>query len=125
VPVATSEVFARRVPVDGAPMPDRLPAWNTTAELAAWLDTQRNDLETAATALAPGIGAARAALAAERGCLLARMSGSGSTVFGIFADDAAASAAARAIAAAEPGWWVQATRTLEAPPPVQEKRLTT
>jgi 4-diphosphocytidyl-2-C-methyl-D-erythritol kinase len=124
-PVATADVFARRARTDGAPMPDHLPAFGAAAGLAAWLQAQRNDLEAAATDLTPEIGAARAALAARRGCLLARMSGSGSTVFGIFAHGDAASAAAAAIAAAHPGWWVRATRTLAAPPPVQERRLTT
>jgi 4-diphosphocytidyl-2-C-methyl-D-erythritol kinase len=34
------------------------------------------------------------------------MSGSGATCFGLFADPLSAAAAARAIRAAEPGWWV-------------------
>lgn len=40
------------------------------------------------------------------------MSGSGSTCFAVAADDDAAYDAARAIASAYPGWWVQATQTL-------------
>ena len=41
-------------------------------------------------------------MAARPGCLLARMSGSGATVFGLFAD----AAQARAAAAPGPdGWW--------------------
>jgi len=34
------------------------------------------------------------------------MSGSGATCFGLFADPLSASAAARALRVAEPGWWV-------------------
>jgi 4-diphosphocytidyl-2-C-methyl-D-erythritol kinase len=34
------------------------------------------------------------------------MSGSGATCFGLFADPLSANAAARAVRAAEPGWWV-------------------
>jgi 4-diphosphocytidyl-2-C-methyl-D-erythritol kinase len=38
--------------------------------------------------------------------MLARMSGSGATCFGLFADPLSANAAARALQAAQPGWWV-------------------
>ena len=62
-----------------------------------------NDLEAPAIALAPPIGAVLAALAARPGCLLARMSGSGATCFGLFATPAAASGAADGLA--RPGWW--------------------
>jgi 4-diphosphocytidyl-2-C-methyl-D-erythritol kinase len=37
------------------------------------------------------------------------MSGSGATCFGLFAASTQADAAARALAAAHPGWWVRAT----------------
>ncbi|MDE2006852.1 MAG: 4-(cytidine 5'-diphospho)-2-C-methyl-D-erythritol kinase, partial [Rhodospirillales bacterium] len=43
------------------------------------------------------------ALAARPGCLLARMSGSGATCFGIFADPQTAARAAQALD--RPGWW--------------------
>lgn len=69
----------------------------------------RNDLEAPALTVAPVIGEALAALRAQDGCRLARMSGSGATVFGIFADRGRAAAAARTIAAAMPGWWVAPT----------------
>jgi 4-diphosphocytidyl-2-C-methyl-D-erythritol kinase len=49
-----------------------------------------------------------AALAAAPGCLLARMSGSGATCFGLFAAAPEAGAAARSIAGAHPAWWVRA-----------------
>ena len=51
-----------------------------------------------------------AAIAETGGCLLARMSGSGATCFGLFADAQAAARASRRIAAAQPDWWVVATR---------------
>ena len=43
---------------------------------------------------------------AASGCRLTRMSGSGATVFGLFDDAAAASAAA--VALQRPGWWTKA-----------------
>jgi 4-diphosphocytidyl-2-C-methyl-D-erythritol kinase len=63
----------------------------------------RNDLEPAANALCPVIGSVLASLAAVPGCLLARMSGSGATCFGLFVDTEAAEAAARGLV--RPGWW--------------------
>ena len=59
------------------------------------------------------IGAVIAALAAQPGCALARMSGSGATVFGLFGAMAEAEAAATRLRAAEPGWWVVATRSAQ------------
>jgi 4-diphosphocytidyl-2-C-methyl-D-erythritol kinase len=69
----------------------------------------RNDLEPAAIALCAEIGKAIAAVKAEKGCLLARMSGSGPTCFGIFESDTAAAAAARHIASRKRRYWVRAT----------------
>ncbi|MCH9021098.1 MAG: hypothetical protein IIA73_12130, partial [Proteobacteria bacterium] len=59
--------------------------------------------------LAPAVGDTLTALAAEPGCLLARMSGSGATCFGLFATAGEASSAAARMAAARPGWWVVST----------------
>ncbi|HXQ65016.1 MAG TPA: 4-(cytidine 5'-diphospho)-2-C-methyl-D-erythritol kinase, partial [Alphaproteobacteria bacterium] len=58
----------------------------------------------AATRLCPAIAEVLAALGAQPGCLLARMSGSGATCFGLFGQAADAAAAAQALA--RPGWWV-------------------
>lgn len=66
-----------------------------------------NDLELAAIKLFPSIGQAEDILANANGCLLSRMSGSGSTVFGIFESENQASAASKHIAQAHPDWWVK------------------
>ena len=81
--------------------------------LARELAARRNDLEAPAARLAPSVDDARAALAAEPGCLLARMSGSGATCFGIFAGAAEAAAAARRIASRRPAPWVAAAPLLD------------
>jgi 4-diphosphocytidyl-2-C-methyl-D-erythritol kinase len=73
------------------------------------LSGYRNDLEAAAMALCPDIKRAVTMLRAERGCLLARMSGSGPTCFGIYESDQAAEAAARNISARKRKFWVRAT----------------
>lgn len=76
--------------------------------LAAYLGPARNDLEPHAVNRQSVIGAARDFLAECPGCLLARMSGSGATVFGLFGSAAAAERASRQAAAR--GWWAMAAR---------------
>ncbi len=69
------------------------PPWAGDLEsYAASLANYRNDLQPAAVALCPEIERALTIIRAEPGCLFARMSGSGPTCFGIFADDASAEA---------------------------------
>lgn len=80
------------------------------AALAEALRPYANDLTRPAVELLPVIGQVLERLAAADGCLIARMSGSGATCFALFPTDAAASAAADTIAAAEPRWWAVATR---------------
>jgi len=108
VQVSTPVVFRGLARKDNAPMPADLPRMPSVAELAAFLATQRNDLEAPALVAEPVIGLAKAALGAQAGCHLARMSGSGATCFGLFADALTAGAAAGAIRAAHPTWWVEA-----------------
>ncbi|MBI3710670.1 MAG: 4-(cytidine 5'-diphospho)-2-C-methyl-D-erythritol kinase [Proteobacteria bacterium] len=79
------------------------------AHLAALLRAGGNDLTAAAQSLVPEIGDALAALAASPGCLLARMSGSGATCFGLYDDRVAAQRAVGWIAARAKDWWVVAT----------------
>ncbi len=106
VPVPTGPVFAALARRDNAPLPPTLPRLGDAGMLAAWLRTCRNDLEPPACALVPAVGQVLSALAVQRGCLLARMSGSGATCFGLFATASGAAAAAAALRAAAPGWWV-------------------
>jgi 4-diphosphocytidyl-2-C-methyl-D-erythritol kinase len=86
--------------------------WADELALIAMLKATSNDLEAPAIALCPVIAQALEALGAEAQCALARMSGSGATCFGIFAGRAAAERAARAIARAQPAWWVRPARLL-------------
>ncbi|MCQ8279653.1 4-(cytidine 5'-diphospho)-2-C-methyl-D-erythritol kinase [Acetobacteraceae bacterium KSS8] len=80
------------------------PRWLDARAMAADLAALRNDLEEPAIALCPEIRVVLDAIAAEPGCLLARMSGSGATCFGLFATLAEAERAAGALS--RPGWWV-------------------
>ena len=67
-----------------------------------------NDLTEAAISVTPVIRDVLVALASLRGCALARLSGSGATCFGLFADEASAGEAEAALRAARPTWWVTA-----------------
>lgn len=78
----------------------------TAAEMGDALRARHNDLESAAMTLQPIIGDVIDMLVASPGCLFARMSGSGATCFGIFADEALMQDAAAAISLARPTWWV-------------------
>jgi len=69
----------------------------------------RNDMEDAACVIAPIVAHVLATLAGARGCRLARMSGSGATCFALFDSCRQAGAAAKAITAAHPEWWVKPT----------------
>lgn len=82
------------------------------AELVAIVQTRGNDLATAAIHMAPVIGHVLDALEACDGALMARMSGSGATCFGLFADPAKAAAATFKLAAQHAGWWIK-TGSLE------------
>lgn len=96
-------------PINGADRPAPPADWSVAAVID-WLAAQRNDLEAPALALTPVIGQALAAMADAPGVELARMSGSGATVFGLCRTIEAAEAAARALGAAWPGAWVRAIR---------------
>lgn len=74
---------------------------------ADWLADQRNDLERPAINVAPVIASALTALGATDGCLVARMSGSGATLFGLYPDQASADQAAAALRVAYPDWWIK------------------
>jgi 4-diphosphocytidyl-2-C-methyl-D-erythritol kinase len=78
-------------------------------DLLTFLAAHGNDLEPAAIALRPVIADVLARVRALPGCRLARMSGSGATCFALFGDPDEAAAAARALSAAHPAWWVRAT----------------
>jgi 4-diphosphocytidyl-2-C-methyl-D-erythritol kinase len=111
VALATPAVFAARRGAFSAP--GRAPlAVADAAALAQWLAPRHNDLTAAAIGLVPAIGEVLAALAAARGSLIARMSGSGATCFALFDTSEAAAAAAAELAASHPGWWVKPGRLI-------------
>ncbi|PVH30548.1 4-(cytidine 5'-diphospho)-2-C-methyl-D-erythritol kinase [Pararhodobacter oceanensis] len=109
----TPEVFKVLETKNNPPMPAQLPMWRDARELCDWLASQRNDLEPPARHLLPVIDQVLDALAAQPGCLLARMTGSGATCFGIFISEAQRDHAAKALA--RPEWFIGATRSYGSP----------
>lgn len=110
VAVQTAEVFKRIAARSYAYAPTFAAA--SARELAMRLDQTTNDLAPPAKAIAPIIMTAENALVATDGCLIARMSGSGATTFGLYASKESAEAAARTITSKHPTWWVKAAAVL-------------
>ncbi|MSO64430.1 MAG: 4-(cytidine 5'-diphospho)-2-C-methyl-D-erythritol kinase [Alphaproteobacteria bacterium] len=104
-PLATKDVFAAwRAPGSGRAV--RLP--RDGGRQLRLVEAAHNDLTTAAQQLEPAVTRVLEALAAQAGCRVARMSGSGPTCFGLFSDRVAASRAAAAMTQRQPDWWVRA-----------------
>lgn len=114
VAVPTRDVFAALDQRSGVAMPLPRGRFTDTADLLRFLETTRNDLEEPARRIQPVIGEVLTAIASLPGALLTRMSGSGATCFGIFADDDCCRRAAEGLKARQPGWWVAPTFVPEA-----------
>lgn len=112
-PVSTPAVYRKFDELGrfGDVAPPRMPAaFESAAELAGWLATQRNDLEAPAIAVEPEVGVVLETLAEEREALLARVSGSGGTCFALCASDIEAEGLAERLEAMAPRWWVRRCR---------------
>ena len=105
VALATPAVFRARAGSGFTPPADLPAGWSDAAAMARDLAALRNDLEAPAITLCPVIAEVLAALWGLPGCLLARMSGSGATCFGLFATPAEARQTARML---PEGWWCDA-----------------
>ncbi|MCB1487634.1 MAG: 4-(cytidine 5'-diphospho)-2-C-methyl-D-erythritol kinase [Bauldia sp.] len=111
VSVATGNVFRRLEAAERSGLPPLPEPIGPLIEFIFWLRNTRNDLFAPAAEEAPLVETAVRALASDRDCAFARMSGSGATAFGIFMSQEAANRAAARIQKAEPDWWVAVTRT--------------
>jgi 4-diphosphocytidyl-2-C-methyl-D-erythritol kinase len=109
VAVPTRDVFASLQTRSGVEMELPRGHFRDTADLLRFLETTRNDLEAPARQIQPVIGEVLEAIGALPGALMTRMSGSGATCFGIFADDDCCRRAAATLAQAQPGWWIAST----------------
>ena len=75
------------------------------ADFAGRLAQCRNDLTEAAISVTPQIRDVLSALETVPDCALARLSGSGATCFGLFADERSARSAEQQLRARHPHWW--------------------
>ncbi|MDE3059400.1 MAG: 4-(cytidine 5'-diphospho)-2-C-methyl-D-erythritol kinase [Pseudomonadota bacterium] len=113
LPLATADVFGRFSGVFAAAS-DAPEAIDSLDDLAMLIQLRQNALTPAAAALMPAINDVLAAIRNSSGCLLARMSGSGATCFGLYASEASARMAAETIHGKHPGWWCVSTGFHEA-----------
>lgn len=101
VPLSTGPVFKAWDGTDHGPLASGNPL---QAAMAG-----RNDLEPPALRLCPVIGEVIERLAAQPGCTLARMSGSGATCFALFESAGIRDAAKEAIGTERSSWWMLAS----------------
>ncbi|MDE2739259.1 MAG: 4-(cytidine 5'-diphospho)-2-C-methyl-D-erythritol kinase [Paracoccaceae bacterium] len=110
-PVQTQDVYKGLTKVNNSSQTP-FPALGNKNDIISWIREQRNDLEPPALQLCPEIKNILSRLRDQEGCMVARMSGSGGTCFGIFQTAEQVSVAAKTIKQLEPGWWIQPTRIL-------------
>ena len=118
-PISTPEVFASYAKLcewensyKVRPLPSASPPPKTSE---AWLEViakRTNDLQPAASLLCPDISQIAGQVAAQNGCQIARMSGSGATVFGLFLARQEADQARANLQAEWPDWWVKSAELM-------------
>jgi 4-diphosphocytidyl-2-C-methyl-D-erythritol kinase len=108
VPLSTADVFRKLEQRDNPGLPQLIDPLLRPAQLGLYLGETRNDLESPALAIVPTIGELTARLAQFDDCILARMSGSGATVFGLFGSSKQAHQAAHDLRETWPDYWVAA-----------------
>ena len=108
--VSTPEIFRHLASKNNPPLGQR-----GDEPWMAFIGKSRNDLEPPARAVLTEIGEA-STLLSEAGADLVRMSGSGATCFGLFDTMENAQSAAARLRQQRPGWYVQATKTIDGLP---------
>lgn len=108
-PVSTPAIFRLLTEKRNPPMPEAASGWG--ASPLSRLASLRNDLQPAAETLEPAILTVIEALK-KTGAVLARMSGSGATCFGIYGDDHSLFAATDILRHHHPDWFIEPTVTL-------------
>jgi 4-diphosphocytidyl-2-C-methyl-D-erythritol kinase len=108
VPAPTALVFSRFEAAfkNTVTLPD---PFETCAQMISLLNTTENDLYRPACSINPAIAEVITAIEQTTACLLARMSGSGSSCFGLYAHEKEALQAAEKLRKQHPDWWIQST----------------
>ncbi len=110
--VSTPKVFAALESRDNPSLPDP-EGVDDKDRFLGWLAGTRNDLQPPAQSMVGEIDQCLSALHLA-GAHFARMSGSGASCFGVFANAEAAGMAAEKLRADRPDWFIAATRTISA-----------
>jgi 4-diphosphocytidyl-2-C-methyl-D-erythritol kinase len=111
IPVSTRQIFINHSGNFSQSAPFEQPL-NNLSELVALLVNRSNDLTNAAIIEAPIIRNILSTFGQYPGTLLARLSGSGATCFGLFENETDAKTAAVSLAEKNPQWWVCAAPML-------------
>jgi len=83
--------------------------FNSTNEVISFISTLENDLQTITFSLVPEVNKIIKVLQSHNNCLLARMSGSGATCFGLYPSKKCAINASSVITKQYKQWWVRPT----------------
>lgn len=78
----------------------------TIEEVISFMRSTGNDLTEAAIEIAPIIGLVLEEIERTEGCLLARLSGSGATCFGLYVSEEEARVAAKELGTRHNAWWI-------------------
>ncbi|SMC92366.1 4-diphosphocytidyl-2-C-methyl-D-erythritol kinase [Rhizobium sp. RU36D] len=111
VAVSTPDIFRRLTRKDNPPI-ETAPVGGDSAAWLGYLGRLRNDLEAPARSVLGAINEI-SMLLSQQGAQLVRMSGSGATCFGIYADLERAKAAVQTLSRLRPNWYFEATETYE------------
>lgn len=106
LPVATPAVFKKlELPYDP-------PLTFQNNDLLSFLGATHNRLTTPAISVCPAIQKILALLETQKGCLLARLSGSGATCFGLFHNENDVERAAKEIKKCQPQIWIETSKII-------------
>ncbi|MCF6325740.1 MAG: 4-(cytidine 5'-diphospho)-2-C-methyl-D-erythritol kinase [Devosiaceae bacterium] len=109
IAISTREVFAKLQHINNSVMPEIPERFSGVKDLVNWLHQTRNDLEEPAIKLVPEISQVIKEFDGNQNCIFARMSGSGATVFALFANMEKAEQGASTIKKKWPKYWVKPT----------------
>ena len=119
VEVPTGAIF-KRLSKFADPVPeDQFNDLRSFEDLISFLKQCRNSLEAPAIEVEPVIAEVLEEMSGLPGCALARMSGSGATCFGLFSNQGKAAAAAAALRANYPAWWIEQGPVLSDQPAIK------
>ena len=108
IPLSSQKVFSKLIHAENYALPEIPENFSGFSNLIDWLSNTRNDLESVAIDLVPEIKTIKTMLTDQKNCVFERMSGSGTTCFGLFEKYDDALQAEQHLLEKFPNWWVKA-----------------